>query len=286
MLDFRQQLDKFFQDNDRGYPRDPRKLAYKKLQKNTQGMDREQLEAFVDANLMIPFSQYKMALGNLIEFLRKYDGMNKLNEVKQLQKLAGLLKETWHPDDPSSVDIDDTEEDSDDFDDLSEVEGEGTDYDESSDSESDDTDAMGGINEDEGKRTLERKEEIAEKLQYAIEDYLEDLGLREITPEERPKFQKGLGFTKTTPSDAFINKVSTNFHFMTPEDDPKRNDPRHNDQDVGYSLRIYKPNERFNISTLRGFIKQAKQESKAEGFQFFDTLNRSNQDILFGVTIR
>lgn len=120
MLDFQQQLDKFFRDNDRGYPRDPRKLAYKKLQKNTEGMDREQIEAFVTANLMIPHSQYKMALGNLIEFLRKYDNMNKLNEIEQFKKLAGLLRET---------------------------EGEGTDYDESSDSESDDTDAMGGINE-------------------------------------------------------------------------------------------------------------------------------------------
>ena len=62
-------LDQFFQDNDRGYPRDPRRLAYKKLQKNIQGMDREQLEAFIKANLFIPHSQYKMALGNLIQFL-------------------------------------------------------------------------------------------------------------------------------------------------------------------------------------------------------------------------
>ena len=142
------------------------------------------------------------------------------------------------------------------------------------------------INEDEGKRTLERKEEIAEKLQYAIEDYLEDLGLRELSPEEKPKFQKGLGFTQTTPSDAFINKTRTHFHLMTPDDDPKRNDSRHNDQEVTYGLRIYKPNEKFNISTLRGFIQQAKREAKAEGFRFFDKLNRSNQDILFRATIR
>ena len=288
MLDFQQQLDKFFQDNDRGYPRDPRKLAYKKLQKNTQGMDREQLEAFVDANLMIPHSQYKMALGNLIEFLRKYDGMNKLNEVKQFKKLAGLLKETWHPDDPSSVDIDDTEEDPDDFDDLSEVEGEGTDYDESSDSESDDTDAMGGINEAEPRKkgTLDQKEKIVEKLQYAIEDYLEDLGLKELSDEEKPKFQKGLGFTQTTPSDAFINKTRTGFHVTASDDDPRRSDPRHNDQQVTYGLRIYKPNEKFNISTLRSFIQQAKREAKAEGFRFSDTVRRSNQDILCSVTVR
>lgn len=45
-----------------------------------------------------------------------------LNEVKQLQKIAGILKETWHPDDPSSTEIDDTEEDPDDFDDISEEE--------------------------------------------------------------------------------------------------------------------------------------------------------------------
>ena len=144
MLDFQQQIDKFFQDNDRGYPRDPRKLAYKKLQKNTQGMDREQIEAFVTANLTIPHSQYKMALGNLIQFLRKYDDMNKLNEVKQFQKIAGLLNENWHPDDPAGVDLDDIEDrDPEDFDDISEDD----DYDESSDSESEDTDAMGGINE-------------------------------------------------------------------------------------------------------------------------------------------
>lgn len=121
MLDFQQQLDQFFQSNDKGYPRDPRRMAYAKLRKNTAGMDREQLEAFIDANLMIPFSQYKMALGNLIKFVHKYDEMNKLNEIEQFKKLAGILKED-------------------------EV-GTGTDYDESSDSESDDTDAMDGINE-------------------------------------------------------------------------------------------------------------------------------------------
>jgi hypothetical protein len=93
MLDFQAQLDQFFQGNDKGYPRDPRRMAYAKLRKNTLGMDREQLEAFIDANLMIPFSQYKMALGNLIKFVQKYDEMNKLNEVKHFQKIAGLLKE-------------------------------------------------------------------------------------------------------------------------------------------------------------------------------------------------
>lgn len=99
-------LDQFFQDNDRGYPRDPRRLAYKKLQKNIQGMDREQLEAFIKANLLIPHSQYKMALGNLIQFLKQQDQMNQLNEVEQLKKLAGLIKEDDYSEDPSS-DIDD-----------------------------------------------------------------------------------------------------------------------------------------------------------------------------------
>lgn len=123
MNDLQQNLDQFFQDNDRGYPRDPRRLAYKKLQKNIQGMDREQLEAFIKANLFIPHSQYKMALGNLIQFLKKQDQMNKLNEVKRFQKIAGLLKENWHPDDPSAVDTDDIEDqDPDDFDDISEEE--------------------------------------------------------------------------------------------------------------------------------------------------------------------
>jgi hypothetical protein len=86
-------LEQFFKDNQRGYPRDPRRMAYAKLQKNTQGMDREQLEAFIKANLFIPHSQYKMALGNLIQFLQKQDQMSQLNEVRQFQKLAGLLKE-------------------------------------------------------------------------------------------------------------------------------------------------------------------------------------------------
>lgn len=99
-------LDQFFQDNDRGYPRDPRRLAYKKLQKNIQGMDREQLEAFIKANLFIPHSQYKMALGNLIQFLKQQDQMNQLNEVEQLKKLAGLIKEDDYSENPSS-DMDD-----------------------------------------------------------------------------------------------------------------------------------------------------------------------------------
>lgn len=106
MNDLQQNLDQFFQDNDRGYPRDPRRLAYKKLQKNTQGMDREQLEAFIKANLFIPHSQYKMALGNLIQFLKQQDQMNKLNEVKRFQKIAGLIKEDDYSESPSS-DMDD-----------------------------------------------------------------------------------------------------------------------------------------------------------------------------------
>jgi hypothetical protein len=111
-------------------------MAYAKLQKNTQGMDREQLEAFITANLFIPHSQYKMALGNLIQFLKKQDQMSKLNEVKQFQKIAGLINENWHPDDPASVDMDDIEdEDPEDFDDVSED----ADY----ESESGDTNAMG-----------------------------------------------------------------------------------------------------------------------------------------------
>lgn len=99
-------LEKFFNDNDRGYPRDPRRMAYAKLKKNIQGMDREQLEAFIKANLFIPHSQYKMALGNLIQFLNKQDQMNQLSEVEQLRKLAGLLKEDDYSEDPSS-DMDD-----------------------------------------------------------------------------------------------------------------------------------------------------------------------------------
>jgi len=352
-------LEQFFKDNQRGYPRDPRRMAYTKLQKNTQGMDREQLEAFITANLFIPHSQYKMALGNLIQFLKKQDQMGSLNEVKRFKKLAGLIKESWHPDDPASVDMDDIEDqDPENFDDISEEEGEkryeavesfldqvfdilndemragsfsekgfdkanmfltkhgeklaksgkkahdiadalmtkfnytvneDADY----ESESGDTSAMGdtdamSIDEEQPKKkgTLDQKEKIVEKLQYAIEDYLEDIGLRELSKEERPKFQKGLGFTQTTPSDAFINKSGIGFHVTAPDDDPRRSDPRHNDQEAYYSLRIYRPNQKFNFSTLRGFIQQAKREAKAEGFRFSDTVRRSNQDILCNIIVR
>jgi hypothetical protein len=355
-------LEQFFKGKDLGYARDPRRMAYAKLQKNTQGMDREQLEAFIKANLMIPHSQYKMALGNLIQFLNKQDQMGSLNEVKRFKKIAGLLKENWHPDDPSAVDMDDIEdEDPEDFDDVSENEtdnnkeyyettqdfldvvfdilndemrvgyfsakgldkadayltkhgeklaksgksaydvadalmakfnytvSEDADY----ESESGDTNAMGDtdaidINEDEPekKSTLDKKEKIGERLQSAVKDYLESIGLREISKEEKPKFQKGLGRTQTTVPDTFVNKVGVNFHYMTSDDDPRREDPRHDDQEVTYGLRIYKPNEKFNISTLRGFIQQAKREAKSEGFRFFDTVRRSNQDILVGVIIR
>jgi len=62
-----------------------------------------------------------------------------IREVKQFQKIAGLLNENWHPDDPAGVDIDDIEdEDPEDMDDMSENEA---------DSESGNTDAMGGIDE-------------------------------------------------------------------------------------------------------------------------------------------
>ena len=64
-----------------------------------------------------------------------------ISEIKQFQKIAGLLKETWHPDDPASVDVDDIEDkDPDDYDDISEDDSEAY-------SESGNTDAMGGINE-------------------------------------------------------------------------------------------------------------------------------------------
>jgi hypothetical protein len=48
-----------------------------------------------------------------------------INEVKQFQKIAGLISENWHPDDPASVDMDDMgDEDPEDMDDPSE----GADY--------------------------------------------------------------------------------------------------------------------------------------------------------------
>ena len=80
MNDFQQQLDKFFQDNSMGFARDPRTMAYKKLQKNIQGMDEEEIQAFIKGNLFIPHSQYKMAIGNLIKLVDKLD----------LQRKAGI----------------------------------------------------------------------------------------------------------------------------------------------------------------------------------------------------
>ena len=93
MSDLQQQLDQFFQSNDKGYPRDPRRMAYAKLRKNIAGMDEEQVEAFIDANLFISHSQYKMALANLIKLMNNRKQTNRLNEVRQLRKIAGLLKE-------------------------------------------------------------------------------------------------------------------------------------------------------------------------------------------------
>ena len=64
-----------------------------------------------------------------------------INEIKQFQKIAGLINENWHPDDPSSVDLDGIEDaDPDDYDDISEDDSEAY-------SESGNTDAMGGIDE-------------------------------------------------------------------------------------------------------------------------------------------
>ena len=137
-------LEQFFKGKDLGYARDPRRMAYAKLQKNTQGMDREQLEAFIKANLMIPHSQYKMALGNLIQFLKKQDQMNQSNEVKQFQKIAGI-KEDDYSEDPSS-DMDD-------------------------ESQSGDTDVM-NINEDE---ETKKRQEYARYVNGFISQNEEDL---------------------------------------------------------------------------------------------------------------
>lgn len=43
-------------------------------------------------------------------------------ELDRFKKLAGLVNEDWHPDDPSASDMDDSEEDTEDFDDISEEE--------------------------------------------------------------------------------------------------------------------------------------------------------------------
>lgn len=61
-------------------------------------------------------------------------------EITRFMKLAGLIKESWHPDDSSHVDLDDiNDEDPEDYDDISED----ADY----ESPSGDTALMGNINE-------------------------------------------------------------------------------------------------------------------------------------------
>ena len=43
-----------------------------------------------------------------------------IKEVQQFKKIAGLINENWHPDDPASVDLDDIEDqDPENFDDES-----------------------------------------------------------------------------------------------------------------------------------------------------------------------
>jgi len=79
-----------------------------------------------------------------------------LNEVKQLQKIAGLLKEDDYSDDDN-------------------------DSEESSDSESEDTDAMGGINEkvDPNKRKVYIKAAIEMAQSYAKRGYTQDEAVKD-----------------------------------------------------------------------------------------------------------
>jgi len=80
-----------------------------------------------------------------------------LNKVKQLQKIAGLLKEDDYSDDDN-------------------------DSEESSDSESEDTDAMGGINEksiDPNKRKVYIKAAIEMAQSYAKRGYTQDEAVKD-----------------------------------------------------------------------------------------------------------
>jgi len=177
-------LEQFFKGKDLGYARDPRTMAYAKLKKNTQGMDREQLEAFINANLMIPHSQYKMALGNLIQFLKKQDQMSKLNEVQQFKKIAGLINENWHPDDPAGVDLDDREEDPDDYDDISEDDySEDPSSDMDDESQSGDTSAM-NINEEGESITIDIPEntDYKELARAVAKVLIDDYGAHNYKP--------------------------------------------------------------------------------------------------------
>jgi hypothetical protein len=107
-----------------------------------------------------------------------------INEVKQFQKIAGLLNENWHPDDPASIDLDDMEdEDPEDFDDISEDE---------SDSESGNTDAMGGINE-EGEGEYEKQLTAANQAVANGSEIANSDMYGKITSDKFIKYFKGEG---------------------------------------------------------------------------------------------
>ena len=96
-----------------------------------------------------------------------------IKEVQQFKKIAGLINENWHPDDPASVDLDDREEDPDDYDDISEGDySEDPSSDMDDENQSGDTDAM-DINETED---VKKRQLYARYVNGFINQNQDDLG--------------------------------------------------------------------------------------------------------------
>lgn len=84
-------------------------------------------------------SQYSEFLAGFKRELQRLTPEERTEWIAKFKRDFGENLNEWHPDDPSSVDIDDTEEDPDDYDDISED----ADY----EGETGDTTTMGNINE-------------------------------------------------------------------------------------------------------------------------------------------
>lgn len=99
-----------------------------------------------------------------------------IKEVQQFKKIAGLINESWHPDDPAGVDLDDREEDPDDYDDVSED----ADY----ESESGDTATMGNINEEGESVTIDIPEntDYRELARAVAKVLINDYGVHNYKP--------------------------------------------------------------------------------------------------------
>ncbi len=107
-----------------------------------------------------------------------------IKEVQQFKKIAGLINENWHPDDPAGVDLDDREEDPDDYDDISEDDySEDPSSDMDDESQSGDTDAM-NINEEGESITIDIPEntDYKELARAVAKVLIDDYGAHNYKP--------------------------------------------------------------------------------------------------------